>query len=61
MRFLFEVTVEVEREEGKFASRDELSQLIIEALEGADPGQLDGDNGGVYNTIDWSVNEGARP
>jgi hypothetical protein len=58
MRFNFIVEVEVERIEGKFASRDELSDQIIGALEDADPGDLEGDNGGQYNIISWSVAQG---
>lgn len=56
MRFEFMVSVEVEREEGKFASRDEIGEAIDQALQDADPGSIDGENGGVYNTIEWSVN-----
>ena len=57
MKFLFEIEVEVERDEGKFASRDELSAQIQEAIEGADPGSLEGDNGGQYSTTSWGVSE----
>jgi hypothetical protein len=55
--FIFTVTVEVEREEGKFATRDELQEQIMEALEGADPNQLDGENGGVYAVTNWEVSD----
>lgn len=55
MRFTFMVEVEVERTEGKFASRDEIEEQIIEALEGADPCSYEGDAGGEYETVDWSV------
>lgn len=57
MRFIFEVSVEVERSEGKFAARDEIAAQIQEALESADPGSYEGDNGGQYETSDWSVDE----
>jgi hypothetical protein len=57
MRFVFEVEVEVERDEGKFASRDELAEQIESALTDADPGTLDGDAGGSYSTSSWSVAE----
>lgn len=57
MRFEYKVTVEVERSEGKFASRDELSEQIREALEQADPQQLDGENGGVYEVNEWTVED----
>lgn len=57
MRFSFVVFVEVERDEGKFASRDEISEQIAEALQDADPQSYDGENGGVYSTVDWDVTE----
>jgi hypothetical protein len=58
MRFRFAVEVEVEREEGKFASRDELADELREAIEQADPGSVEGGNGGVYNVIVWEVTDG---
>lgn len=51
----FEFKVEVERVQGKFASKEEIEAQIVEALEGADPGSYDGENGGEYQTADWSV------
>jgi hypothetical protein len=57
MRFRYVVEVEVEREQGLFASRDELGDQLREALESADPGSLTGDNGGEYSTTSWSVEE----
>ena len=57
MRFEFTVSVEVERTEGKFASRDELAEAIQEALDGADPGELEGEAGGQYQTVAWEVQE----
>jgi hypothetical protein len=55
--FHFKVTVEVERESGKFMSRDEVEAELIDALEGADPGQVDGgpDGDTVMNVIEWTV------
>jgi hypothetical protein len=49
------VDAEVLRTEGKFASRDELEAQLIEALEEADPGSLEGDEGGQYEVSDWAV------
>ena len=57
MRFKFEVVVEVTRSEGKFATREEIADQIQAALESADPGSYEGDNGGQYETGDWSVTE----
>jgi len=53
--FTFTVTVEVEKMAGPFASRDELADQIREAIEGADPGDLYGDNGGEYGVTTWDV------
>ena len=59
-RFTFTVTVELEREAGKFASRDEISAALIEWLESADEGVVDGigaDGESSYTTISWEVEE----
>lgn len=55
MRFVFQVEVELEHSQGKFAGRDELSDKIMEEL--PDPGQIEGDNGGEYNVIGWDVTD----
>lgn len=55
MKFEFKITAEVERTEGKFASRDELEEQLVEAIEGADPQQVEGDGGGVYEVVAWEV------
>lgn len=55
MRFVFVVEVEVERDSGPFASKDELADQLVEAIEGADPGSLDGDAGGSYSVSDFRV------
>jgi hypothetical protein len=60
VRFEFIVSVEVERIEGKFASRDELAEQIQEALDNADPGELEGEAGGSYQTVTWGVQEEAQ-
>ena len=59
MRFTYTVEVEVQRVQGKFATREEIAAQIQEALEGADPGSMTGDNEGEYEVADWSVNEEA--
>lgn len=59
-KFTFSVTVDLEREEGKFASRDEMAEAIIEWLEGADEGAIYGigaDGESTYNTVSWEVEE----
>lgn len=55
--FVFKVTVEVERTEGKFASRDEIAEKIVEAIEDADPGQIDTDDGAVYEIVSFEADQ----
>lgn len=60
MRFKLTVEIEVERIEGKFASRDEIEEQLIEALESADPGSVDGvgaDGASTYETVAWEVTQ----
>jgi hypothetical protein len=54
--FKFTVEVTLEREQGKFVSRDEMAAQLAEAIEQADPGTVDVDNS-TYNVTDWVVNE----
>lgn len=54
------VTAEVERTEGKFESKDVLAEQLVEAIEQADPGDLEGENEGRYEVVEWSV-EVAQP
>ncbi len=58
-RFTFLVEVEVERMEGKFASRDELADWLLEAIEGSDPGSFSGGQDGTseYETVSFEVTE----
>jgi hypothetical protein len=55
MDFHFTVHVTIERTEGKFATKDELQEQIIEALESANPGAITGENDGEYEVTDWEV------
>jgi hypothetical protein len=60
MRFDFLVSVEAERVEGKFASRDEVAEELSSALENADPGSVDGigaDGTTSYEVTSWDVEE----
>lgn len=61
MRFTFTVEVDLEHEEGRWASRAELADQIVNELENADPSSLDGEAGGVYNTTVWEVSEQPQP
>ncbi|WP_047523900.1 hypothetical protein [Microbacterium sp. ZOR0019] len=59
-RFTFTVTVELEREEGKFAARDEMADQLREWLEGADEGTVSGigaDGESSYAVTSWEVEE----
>lgn len=56
--FKFMVTVELERSEGKFASRDEMAEQLESALIEADPGSLDGmgaEGTSCYDVVNWEV------
>ena len=57
MRFTFTIEVEVSRESGKFASRDEIAQAIQEELESIDPDlqSVGADGDSVYNVDTWEV------
>lgn len=55
MQFSVTINVEMQRTEGKFASRDELLEQIVEAIESADPGEVEGENGGTYEVVTWEV------
>lgn len=60
MRFTYEVTIEVERESGKFASRDEIGEELQAELERANPSSVDGvgaDSDSIYNVIEFEVQE----
>ena len=59
MNFSFIVNASVERSEGKFATKDELEEQLVSALEDADPGSVEGDSGGQYEVISWEVEAGA--
>lgn len=58
--FTFTVNVTLERESGKFMSREEMGDQLREAIESADPGSVDGgpDGDSVYQTIEWEVTSG---
>jgi hypothetical protein len=53
--FRFVINIDVTRETGKFAGRDELETAIQDALDNADPGTISCDEGGEYNIDAWEV------
>jgi hypothetical protein len=52
--FTFTVEVTLERESGKFVSRDEMADQLEQSIQDADPGTVDVDET-TYNVTDWSV------
>lgn len=60
MRFEFKVEVEVERVEGKFASKDEIAEQLRDDIERADPGSVSGvgaDGSSEYEVTSWEVSD----
>jgi hypothetical protein len=57
MKFTYKIEVEAGRIEGKFASREELGEQIVDALDNANPSDLEGEAGGVYEIVAWDVSE----
>lgn len=47
--------VEVERDEGKFASREELEDKVLEEVTGADPSTISTDEDATYSTTNWEA------
>lgn len=57
MEFVFEIRATADYQQGKFASRDDLSEQIQSELESADPGSLTSENDGEYEISNWEVEE----
>jgi hypothetical protein len=55
MQIILEVLVNVEKESGKFVSKDEIIDQIVEEVSGVDPGSIYVDES-VYTVTDWEVN-----
>lgn len=53
--FEFNVTITVERLQGKFAGNDELEEMLTEALDEANPSSLDTSNDAEYEVTDWEI------
>lgn len=53
--FTLTVTVEVQHVEGKFASRDEIAEKLMDELESMDLGGVTADDGGEYEVVSWEV------
>lgn len=57
MHFESTVSVDVERVSGKFAAKDELSDKIIEELDGSNPGAVFSDEDAEYEITDWAIED----
>jgi hypothetical protein len=58
--FTVTLRVELSRESGKFASREEMAQAIVDELDGSDPGTLYGlgaDGDSSYTVESWTAEE----
>jgi hypothetical protein len=55
MHITITIEVELTRIEGKFATKEELAEQIVTELESAEPGELEGENGGQYEVTSWEV------
>jgi hypothetical protein len=53
----FHVDVEVEKVSGKFTGKDELATEIQEALDQANPQELDPTGEGEYEVTSWEVSQ----
>jgi hypothetical protein len=56
--FTVTVRVELSRESGKFASREEMLEAIVDELDNVDPGQFDGlgaDGESTYIVESWTT------
>jgi len=53
----FVVRADVEHQDGPFASREELTEAVRSELDAADPGTVDGGEGGSYAVSSWEVEE----
>lgn len=61
MKFKITLEVEVNRVQGKFASRDEIGELLQEAIQEADPSSLTTGEDAEYETVSWEVTEVEKP
>lgn len=57
MEFSFIVNASVERSQGRFSTREDIEEQLIEALDSANPGSITGENDGEYEVTDWSVED----
>lgn len=56
-QFTFLVHVQLDRTQGKFASREDMAAEIQQELETADPGSIYAGEDGEYEVTNWEVSE----
>ena len=49
------ITVDVKHQSGKFATKEELAQLLIDEVEAADPSELTTDEDATYAVMGFSA------
>lgn len=49
------IEIDLDREQGKFAAGDDLAEMIAAEIEGADPGEVETDEGATYSVTTWDV------
>lgn len=55
MKIALTIEVHLRFVEGKFEPKDDIAELLREEIEGMDPGEVEGDNGGRYEIDAFDV------
>lgn len=62
MNFTFLVNIDVQRESGKFESREDIANELLMSLNDANPTSITGPQyDGTFNISDWDVEEQPQP
>lgn len=51
----FMITAELEKVDGKFASNDEIAEIIAAELDSSNPNEIVTEGDATYEIVDWSV------
>ena len=51
----FMITAELEKVDGKFASNDEIAEIIASELDASNPNEIVTEGDATYEIVDWSV------
>jgi len=49
------ITAELEKVDGKFASNDEIAEIIAAELDSSNPNEIVTEGDATYEIVDWSV------